>query len=274
MLTFQLTKPGRTPRSHGVTPRTQVGADSAGRVMQGFTHRRWHAISARSMGATLRPLAQSQGTPLDGTPPGCCPLPSSCERSVGRRSRRDHHWGRRRRLRLGHTRPRSGHHADGAVGTSRPQRGHCHADELLGSTEEAGTNRRNPSVALAYHAREHGDSDSPLYVLVQGTATMDERPNRAWLESITPEWEHFLGPRHGGPIGRLLDIYYWQRLAITVQVRRIMVYDGTSAPPRAWGGPSRGRPSSTASAEARHSPAGEHGQDRRPGPAAAPHLAG
>ena len=95
--------------------------------------------------------------------------------------------------------------------------------------------RRNPSVALAYHAREHGDSDSPLYVLVQGTATMDERPNRAWLESITPQWEHFLGPRHGGPLGRFMDIYYWQRIAITVQVRRITVYDGTSAPPRVLG---------------------------------------
>ena len=100
----------------------------------------------------------------------------------------------------------------------------------LGLPKKLDRIRRNPSVALAYHAREHGDSDSPLYVLVQGTATVQERPNRAWLESITPQWEHFLGPRHGGTVGRLMDIYYWQRLAITVQVRRVIVYDGTAAP--------------------------------------------
>jgi len=89
----------------------------------------------------------------------------------------------------------------------------------LGLPKKLDRIRRNPSVALAYHAREHGDSDSPLYLLVQGAATVQERPNRAWLESITPQWEHFLGPRHGGTVGRLMDIYYWQRLAITVQVR-------------------------------------------------------
>src|SRR6185503_17981435 len=30
--------------------------------------------------------------------------------------------------------------------------------------------RRNPKVALAYHAREHGFAKSDLYVLVQGVA--------------------------------------------------------------------------------------------------------
>ena len=34
--------------------------------------------------------------------------------------------------------------------------------------------KRNPKVALAYHAREHGFADSDLYVLVQGIA----RPTR------------------------------------------------------------------------------------------------
>ena len=54
--------------------------------------------------------------------------------------------------------------------------------------------RQNPSVALAYHAREHGESSSPLYVVVQGTAAVDPQPDRAWLESITrggadvPSW--------------------------------------------------------------------------------------
>jgi hypothetical protein len=95
--------------------------------------------------------------------------------------------------------------------------------------------RQNPSVALAYHAREHGESSSPLYVVVQGTAAVDPRPDRAWLESITPQWERFLGPRHTGLLGRLMHIYYWERVAIRIQVSRVLVYDGTPAPPRVIG---------------------------------------
>ena len=95
--------------------------------------------------------------------------------------------------------------------------------------------RQNPSVALAYHAREHGFSSSPLYVVLQGTAAVDPKPDREWLESITPEWERFLGPRKTGVLGRMMDIYYWERVAIHIQVRRVLVYDGTAAPPRVIG---------------------------------------
>ena len=95
--------------------------------------------------------------------------------------------------------------------------------------------RKNPSVALAYHAREHGFSSSPLYVVLQGTAMVDPEPDREWLESITPEWERFLGPRKTGVLGRLMDIYYWERVAIRIQVRRVLVHDGTSEPPRVMG---------------------------------------
>ena len=34
--------------------------------------------------------------------------------------------------------------------------------------------RKEPRIALAYHARDHGFSDSPRYVLVQGRASYDE----------------------------------------------------------------------------------------------------
>ena len=33
--------------------------------------------------------------------------------------------------------------------------------------------RQNPSVALAYHAREHGFASAPEYVLLQGQASFD-----------------------------------------------------------------------------------------------------
>jgi hypothetical protein len=84
--------------------------------------------------------------------------------------------------------------------------------------------RRRNGVAVAFHAREHGLADRPGFVLVQGRSSFDPVPDRAWLESITPQWNRFLGPRKGGPLGRLLDVYYWQRVAITIEVERIVAY--------------------------------------------------
>ena len=37
---------------------------------------------------------------------------------------------------------------------------------------------------------------------------------RRYVEAITPEWEQFLGPRLTGFGGRLLEVYYWERVAI------------------------------------------------------------
>jgi hypothetical protein len=85
--------------------------------------------------------------------------------------------------------------------------------------------RRNPSVALAYHTREHGYSNLPHFVLVQGSASVGERPDRAWLESITPQVEQFLGPRSTGPVGWLMAVYNWQRVAITVHIDRVIVFE-------------------------------------------------
>ena len=48
--------------------------------------------------------------------------------------------------------------------------------------------------------------------------------DRDWLESITPEWERFLGPRSAGIAGRILEIYYWHRVPITIHVDRIVAY--------------------------------------------------
>jgi hypothetical protein len=87
--------------------------------------------------------------------------------------------------------------------------------------------RRNPGVAVAYHAREHGFSSRPEYVLVQGRAAIDTTPDRDWLESITPHWDRFLVPKKGGLSGRLLDAYYWQRIAIEITVERVV--SGTPA---------------------------------------------
>jgi hypothetical protein len=94
----------------------------------------------------------------------------------------------------------------------------------LGLWKKLDRMRANPNVAVAYHARDHGDSDRPEFVLAQGTASFSTVPDRAWLDSIRPEWDHFLGPPKGGLIGRWLDVYYYQRVAVTIDLRRIVIW--------------------------------------------------
>ena len=89
--------------------------------------------------------------------------------------------------------------------------------------------RRNPSVAIAYHAREHGFTDRPGFVLIQGRASFDPEPDREWLESITPEWDRYLGPRSKGLSGRMLNTYYWERVAIEIEIERIVSWPETLA---------------------------------------------
>jgi hypothetical protein len=99
--------------------------------------------------------------------------------------------------------------------------------------------RRNPGVAIAYHTREHGLTDRPGFVLLQGRASLPSTPDRDWLESITPDWERFLGPRSDGLAGRILDVYYWHRVPITIQVERIVAYpdDAATGKPQCLGEP-------------------------------------
>ena len=96
--------------------------------------------------------------------------------------------------------------------------------------------KRNPKVALAYHAREHGFSKSGLYVLVQGIARPTAEPDREYLETvIQPKSERFMGPpRRGFFWDRWLDAYYADRVPVTVEVERVLAWPGddlVSSPP-------------------------------------------
>ena len=136
--------------------------------------------------------------------------------------------------------------------------------------------RRNPGVAVAYHAREHGLTDRPGFVLVQGRASFPATPDRAWLESITPEWERFLGPRSGGIAGRMLDVYYWQRVPITIEVERVVAYpdDRAEEEPEVFGTPLAGPPPPQKRSQGRDGPARGHRQGGCPGTRTpAPHAA-
>jgi hypothetical protein len=99
--------------------------------------------------------------------------------------------------------------------------------------------RRNPGVAVAYHTRDHAFTNRPGFVLVQGRAAFDTTPNREWLESITPQWNKYLGERSTGLIGRTQRVYYWERIAINIQIERILYWRDTAATgdPEVFGSP-------------------------------------
>lgn len=83
---------------------------------------------------------------------------------------------------------------------------------------------RDPHVALAFHAREHGFSSSGRYVLVQGDAKVALEPDEHWLDRVaTPASERFMGPiRTGAFWDRWLREYYHQRVAVKIAVRRVV----------------------------------------------------
>jgi hypothetical protein len=111
------------------------------------------------------------------------------------------------------------------LGLRDRERGTVTVTTSLGLWKKLARIRADPAVAITFHAREHGYSERPDFVLVQGRATVQERPDRTWLESITPQWERFLGPRETGPMARLMDVYYWERVAIEIAVERIVRWD-------------------------------------------------
>jgi hypothetical protein len=84
--------------------------------------------------------------------------------------------------------------------------------------------KANPNVALAYHAREHGFATGSHFVVVQGTASYDAKPDREVLEAhVRPASIRFMGePRTGLFWGRWLSAYYEDRVLVSVQVQRVI----------------------------------------------------
>src|SRR5438445_4167115 len=101
---------------------------------------------------------------------------------------------------------------------------------------------RNPRVALAYHAREHGFATAPDLVVVQGDADAQSEPDRRYLEDVLgPQSEKFMGPPKRGRLfwDRWLQEYYGDRVPVTVQVERIAAWgdESASGEPRVFGAP-------------------------------------
>lgn len=81
----------------------------------------------------------------------------------------------------------------------------------------------NPQIALAFHTRVHGLSDSTTYVLAQGRATVGPWDDRTWLSRHRDTWERFSGPRDVGIWERPLTVYHW-RVPVDVDVERVVTW--------------------------------------------------
>src|SRR4051812_1642408 len=95
--------------------------------------------------------------------------------------------------------------------------------------------RRDPRVALLYHAREHGFHDGTELVLVQGRARIVEQPDEAYLRDVVrPASTRFMGePKEGVFWDRWLREYYADRVPVHVDVERIVTWpslDGSGEP--------------------------------------------
>src|SRR5437588_947961 len=82
------------------------------------------------------------------------------------------------------------------IGMRDRERGSVGFTTSLGLSRKLERIRREPRIALSYHARKHGFADGSQYVLVQGDATITLEPDERFLtEEIGPRAERYLGDR-------------------------------------------------------------------------------
>jgi hypothetical protein len=136
------------------------------------------------------------------------------------------------------------------------------ADEVantVGFTTSLGFGRklerivREPKVALAYHAREHGFSTDPRFVLVQGIATADLTPSPERIDAFAPQAARYLGELKRGPVwDRLLREYYQERVFVDIAVERVAAWPTLDAAgPAVVGGSARPGPAAPQSPPAK-----------------------
>ncbi|MEA2219691.1 MAG: hypothetical protein QOJ35_2317 [Solirubrobacteraceae bacterium] len=96
----------------------------------------------------------------------------------------------------------------------------------LGFSKKLERIARDPRVAMAFHAREHGfAADAPQYVLVQGRAEVVAEPSAEQRDEILERSTRYLGKPASGPFwDRWLREYYDVRVPVRIAVERIVVW--------------------------------------------------
>jgi hypothetical protein len=118
------------------------------------------------------------------------------------------------------------------IGLRDPDAGTVTFTTSLGFGQKLERIRKNPKVALVFHAREHGFCDRPLYVVVQGTAEFTIEPDQQLLDEVVqPAATRHLGPPKSGRLfwDRWLREYYADRVPVEVSVERITVWPDLEA---------------------------------------------
>jgi hypothetical protein len=127
----------------------------------------------------------------------------------------------------------------------------------LGFSKKLERIARDPRVAMAYHAREHGFDASAAFVLVHGRARVIAEPTEAQRQQVLTQATTYLGPPAEGFFwDRWLREYYRVRVPVHVDVERIVVWPDLrcEGPPRVLG-----EPQPTASPAAQKPPKGGTG---------------
>lgn len=110
----------------------------------------------------------------------------------------------------------------------------------LGFSKKLDRIARDPRVALAFHAREHGSSTSRAFVLVQGRATVIEHPSPERRAEVFEHAARYLGPT---PRGRFWDWWLREygrvRVPVDLAVERIVAWPDLrcAGTPRVLGAP-------------------------------------
>src|SRR5688500_8368685 len=95
----------------------------------------------------------------------------------------------------------------------------------LGFSKKLARIARDPRVALAFHAREHGRARSESYVLAQGIARVIAAPTPEQRMRVRTLAEAMLGPSREGPFwDRWLREYYVTRVPVEVEIDRIVTW--------------------------------------------------
>jgi hypothetical protein len=83
----------------------------------------------------------------------------------------------------------------------------------------------DPRISLAYHAREHGRTERPEYVLVEGRAEPIPDPPQERRDDVRDRASDFLGePKSGFFWDRWMREYYMVRVPVDVRIERLIVW--------------------------------------------------
>jgi len=111
------------------------------------------------------------------------------------------------------------------IGLRDRERGRVGFTTSLGFAKKLDRIRREPRVALAYHAREYGGSNRQEFVLAQGRAEPVAEPTPEDRALVRRQAEAFLGAGRSGPFwDRWLREYYMVRIPVWVTVERLTVW--------------------------------------------------